>query len=74
MTVLNHMFGFYFFNCIYLFMAVLDLCCCEDLFSSCGEWGLLSSCSVQASHCGGFSCCRPLTLGHAGSAVVVPGL
>ena len=25
------------------------------LFSSCGEWGLLSSCSARASHCGGFS-------------------
>ena len=25
------------------------------LFSSCGERGLASSCSVQASHCGGFS-------------------
>ena len=24
------------------------------LFSSCGQWGLLCSCSVQASHCGGF--------------------
>ena len=24
-------------------------------FSSCGEQGLLSSCSVWASHCGGFS-------------------
>ena len=26
-------------------------------FSSCGEQGLLSSCSVRASHCGGFFCC-----------------
>ena len=25
-------------------------------FPSCGEWGLLSSCGVWASHCGGFSC------------------
>ena len=24
-------------------------------FSSCGEQGLLSSCSAQASHCSGFS-------------------
>ena len=28
---------------IYLFMAVLGLCCCMWTFSSCGEWGLLSS-------------------------------
>ena len=27
------------------------------LFSSCKEWGLLSSCSMWASHPGGFSCC-----------------
>ena len=72
MTVLNHIFGFHFF--IYLFMAVLGLCCCEDSLPSCGAQGLLSSCRVQASHCGGFSCCRSLTLGHAGSAVVVPRL
>ena len=26
---------------IYLFMAVLGLCCCARAFSSCGEWGLL---------------------------------
>ena len=33
-------------------------------FSSCGEWGLLSSCAAQASYCGGFSCCRAQTLKH----------
>ena len=26
---------------IYLFLAVLGLCCCVQAFSSCGEWGLL---------------------------------
>ena len=26
---------------IYLFLAVLGLCCCAQAFSSCGEWGLL---------------------------------
>ena len=40
---------------IYLFWAVLGLCC-MGFFSSCSEWGLLSGCSVQASPCGGFSC------------------
>ena len=43
---------------VYLFIfgcAGSSLLC--GLFSSCGEWGLLSSCSVQAFHCGGgFSC------------------
>ena len=42
-------------NFIYLCMAVLGLCCCRGLFSSCGEWRLLSACGVWASHCGGFS-------------------
>ena len=32
-------------------------------FSSCGEWGLLSSGSVKAFHCTGFSCGRAWTLG-----------
>ena len=31
--------------------------CCLLAFSSCSEWGLLSSCSLQASHCAGLSCC-----------------
>ena len=30
--------------------------------SRCREWGLLSSCRAQASHCGGFSCCRAQAL------------
>ena len=30
------------------FLAVLGLHCCVRFFSSCGEWGLLSSCGVQA--------------------------
>ena len=33
---------FYFINIfIYLFLAVLGLCCCVRAFSSCGEGGLL---------------------------------
>ena len=42
---------------IYLFLATLGLCCSAQTLSSC-EWGLFSSCSVWASHCSGFSCCR----------------
>ena len=26
---------------MYLFLAVLGLCCCARAFCSCGEWGLL---------------------------------
>ena len=32
---------FFFLNFIYLFLAVLGLCCCTRAFSSCGEQGLL---------------------------------
>ena len=47
-------------------MASLSLLCfwlcwvfvaASGLFSSCGEWRLLSSCSVRGSHYGGFFCC-----------------
>ena len=53
----------FFFNLISslfycLFLAVPGLCCSVKVFYSSGKWGLLSCCSVQASHCGGFSCCR----------------
>ena len=65
---------------IYLLLAVWSL------LSSCGSWGLLSRCGVQASHCWGFSRCGAQALGvqasvvsaprlcSAGSAVVVDGL
>ena len=33
------------------------------LSSSCGEWGLLSSWSAQASHCGSFYCCKARAVG-----------
>ena len=64
-------FLFFFFN---LFLVVLGLSLLlHRFFSSCGEWGLLSSCNAQASHCSGFSCCWARTLGHSASAGV-PGL
>ena len=50
---------------LFLYLAVLSL-----RFSSCSEWGLLSSCWAQASHCSGFSCCRAQALGTWASEVV----
>ena len=38
------------------FLAVLGLHCCSGFYPSCGKRELLSSCSVQASCCGGSSC------------------
>ena len=43
-------------------------------FSSCGEWGLLSSCGIRASHCGGFSCHRAPALDTWVSVVAASGL
>ena len=48
-----------------LFLAMLSLCCCAELSSSCGERGLLPSCGVQVPHSGAFSC-RARALGHMG--------
>ena len=36
------------------------------LLFSCGEWGLLSGCDVQTSHCSVFSCFRTQALVGAG--------
>ena len=51
----------FFFN---LLLATLGLYYCVQAFFHYGEWGLLSSCDVQASHCGGVSCYG--AVGHAG--------
>ena len=48
--------------------------CCARAFSGCGKWGLLSSCGVQASCCGGFSCFGAQALGTWASVVVAHGL
>ena len=51
----------------YIFISIcLGLCCCAGFSLAVVEWGLLSSCSQQASHCGGFSCCGAWALGHGG--------
>ena len=39
------------------------------LFSSCNKWGLLSSTSAHASHCGSFSSFETWALGHVASRV-----
>ena len=56
---------FFYYDLIYLFLAMLGLCFFEGAFSSCGEQGLLSSCHVWASHGRGFSCCGAWALGQA---------
>ena len=46
-------------------LAALGLRCCMQAFSTCREWGLISSCGAQAPHCNGF-CCGAQALGHLG--------
>ena len=61
--------AFYFYKIVlfmYLFLAVLGLCCCVGFSSSCSDQGPLSSCSARASHWRDFSCCRALALGRLG--------
>ena len=57
---------FFFFNICLFNLAVLGLCCCEQAFCSCGKQGLLFTYVSQASHRGGFSCCRAQALGCVG--------
>ena len=45
-----------FFFIICLLLAALGFCCCTQAFSGCSQWGLLSSCGAQTSHCSGISC------------------
>ena len=46
----------------------------HGFFSSCRQQGLLSSCSAQASHYWGFSCCRAWALWHVGLVFSALGL
>ena len=60
---------------LFLIILFIYLCLCSvsiavRLFSSCGERGLLFSCSELASHCGGFSCCWAQVLGSKWASVV----
>ena len=51
---------------------MLGLRCCAWSFSSCGEWGLLSSCSAGLL-IEGFSCCEAQAPGAQPSVVAVNG-
>ena len=50
----------------------MGLCCFTQAFSGRSEHGLC--CGVQASHCGGSSCCRAWALGGGASVAVAQGL
>ena len=53
------------------FLAVLGLRCYAQAFSSCGERGLLSGCSVWTSPCTGFSGHEARALEQVASVVLV---
>jgi len=71
LPLVSFIYSTYFFNLflkviyLYLFLAVPGFRCCV-VPSSCGEWGLLPSCSVLASRYSGFSHCRTQALGPIG--------
>ena len=56
---------------IYLFLGCTGSLSLRGFFSVFREPGLLSNCSVQASHCGGFSCCSvaPVVQGCQGFSI-----
>ena len=60
----------YFYNFVYFIFGCARPWLLQRLLSSCSEQGLLSSCGVQASHCGGFACCRAQALGARALVVV----
>ena len=49
---------------IFSFFAALGLHWYTQVSSSCGKWGLLSSCGAHVSHRGGLSSCGEWALGH----------
>ena len=57
--------SFFFFN-LFIFDCARSLLPLYRLFSSCNEWGLLSSWHEPTSHCRGFSSYEIGTLGHSG--------
>ena len=64
----------FIFTIVFYSLAALGLCCCAQAISGCGKGGgLLSSCNVQVSHLGGFSCGEQ-ALGVWASVVVACGL
>ena len=76
----NHFFKIYLFY-LFLFFAVLGLCCCARAFSSCSKqgllfvvvhWLLIAVASLVAEH--GLQACRLQQLWCMGSVVVARGL
>ena len=61
------------YDCLYLFLAVLGLLLCTAFLELCRVGPALLR-SLQASHCGGFSCCGAQALGWGASAAVASGL
>ena len=57
----------------YVFLAVLGLCCCSGIFSSCDKWGY-SIVVASGLHVVTASRGRPRALGTQSSVVAVPGL
>ena len=68
-------------SCKYFFLIIIlfTFICAESLllyqlFSSCSEWDLLSSCSARGSHWGGFACYGAQDLGRRGFSSCGPAI
>ena len=59
----SFVFILFFYHLINFIFHWAGSSCCAGTSSRCGEWGLLSRCSAQASHCGSVSYCGAWTLG-----------
>ena len=57
-----------------MYLAALGLHCCVWAFLWLRKAGSTLCCGMQASHCGGFSCCRVWALSARTSVVVAHGL
>ena len=64
----------FLFIYLFIFLDVLGLRCCVRAFLQLQRAGATLPCGAQASHCGGFSCCRAWALGARASVVVAHGL
>ena len=54
--------GIPFFPPLFMYLAMLGLCCCTQAFPGCSRWRATLRCGVEA-HCCGFSCCGALAPG-----------
>ena len=67
-------FFFFFLRFTYLFLDLVGLhCCAQTSVVTRGDGRAPLACSVQASYCSGFPCCRAWAVGTWASVTAAPG-